>query len=97
MPSFDPNRPWRQLYGSKWNRLRLRFLDKHPLCIRCLELGRTEAATVVDHIQDHKGNLTLFWSQTNWQPLCVLHHNSWKRRGSPAAVDAEGYPKDGSW
>jgi len=97
MPSFDPNRPWRHLYGSKWDRLRLRFLDKNPLCIRCLDLGRTEPATVVDHVVDHKGNLTLFWSQANWQALCKKCHDSWKRRGSPAAVDAEGYPKDGSW
>ncbi len=32
------------------------------------------AATDVDHIQPHRGDMTLFWDSSNWQPLCHRHH-----------------------
>lgn len=37
------------------------------------------AATVVDHVIPHKGDLGLFWDLTNWQPLCKLCHDSVKQ------------------
>jgi 5-methylcytosine-specific restriction protein A len=97
--SYDANRPWRHLYGRKWQRLSRRFLDKHPLCIRCTELGRVGAATVVDHIKPHKGDVLLFWDAGNWQALCKSHHDSWKQNleiHGPGA-DSEGYRIDGKW
>lgn len=99
MPSYDANRPWRHLYGRKWDKARLRFLDKHPLCYRCLELGRTEPATVVDHHTPHKGSLALFWDRGNWRALCKRCHDSWKQRVENGQVqcDSAGYPVDGSW
>ena len=33
------------------------------------------AATIVDHIVPHKGDLALFYDQTNWQSLCKRHHD----------------------
>lgn len=33
----------------------------NPVCAKC---GRL--ATVVDHIQAHKGNVGLFWGTKNW-------------------------------
>jgi 5-methylcytosine-specific restriction endonuclease McrA len=30
---------------------------------------------VVDHIQPHKGDETLFWDENNWQPLCRQCHD----------------------
>lgn len=101
MPAFDPNRPWRHLYGAKWQRRRLRFLGKHPLCAMCANAGRIVPATVVDHRQPHKGDLALFWNEVNWQALCKTHHDSNKQaeeRGNArhqAGVD--GYPIDGGW
>jgi 5-methylcytosine-specific restriction protein A len=99
VPSYDANRPWRHLYGRKWQRLSRRFLDKHPLCVRCAELGRVGAAAVVDHIKAHKGDAVLFWDVGNWQPLCEQHHNSWKQmlENAPAQCGADGYPSDGAW
>jgi 5-methylcytosine-specific restriction protein A len=31
-------------------------------------------ATVVDHIQPHKGDYVKFWDVLNWQPLCRACH-----------------------
>jgi len=62
-------------YTSKWERERKRYLDEHPLCVHCEAEGRVEAATVVDHIVPHRGDLKLFWRRSNWQALCTTHHN----------------------
>lgn len=64
-----------RLYGRKWKAARLEFLRTHPLCVHCLAKGITTAATVVDHIQPHKGDLKRFWSRRNWQPLCKPCHD----------------------
>ena len=68
-------------YDSKWRVARKRYLQQHPLCVKCLEEGRAVAATVVDHIIPHRGNESLFWDQRNWQPLCTPHHNEKTGRG----------------
>lgn len=77
-------------YTSTWAKARAGYLAKHPLCVHCLEEGRAVAASVVDHIINHKlkaaldsGDAaaitkakTLFWaSESNWQPLCKTHHD----------------------
>ena len=69
------NKEWQHLYGSRWQRARLKFLKLNPLCAECLAHGVTNRATVVDHMQAHKGDLKLFWDTNNWQSLCVTHHN----------------------
>lgn len=61
-------------YGRRWQKARIGFLTKHPLCIMCLAKGRSEPATVVDHIKPHKGDMTLFWDRSNWQPVCTVCH-----------------------
>jgi hypothetical protein len=33
-------------------------------------------AEVIDHRIPHRGNLTLFWDRSNWDPLCVACHNA---------------------
>lgn len=57
-------------YGGKWRNARVRFLSKHPLCVKCREKGKLTPATVVDHIVPHRGDPVLFWDENNWQPLC---------------------------
>lgn len=56
------------------------------------------AATVVDHKIPHKGDSTLFWSQSNWQGLCDTHHSSTKqseeRRGVMLGATTSGDPLD---
>ena len=62
-------------YTYRWEQARILFLREHPLCAECLRNGRVAAATVVDHIVDHKGDHDRFWNQDNWQSLCVECHN----------------------
>lgn len=62
-------------YDSKWRRARESYLREHPLCVDCRKRGFIEAATVVDHITPHKGDQKLFWSRSNWQPLCKQCHD----------------------
>lgn len=57
-------------YDRKWDYARKEYLKQHPLCVMC---GRP--ATEVDHIQPHKGNMTLFWNRNNWQSLCHSCHS----------------------
>lgn len=56
------------------------------------------AATVVDHIVPHGGDLKLFWDVKNWQPLCKKCHDSMKQRleksGSLTGCDVNGMPLD---
>lgn len=37
-------------YGGRWQRLRRAYLRRHPLCVHCLQAGRTEPAVDVHHI-----------------------------------------------
>ncbi len=67
-------------YGYKWQKARLGFLRSHPLCRYCERTGLVTAATVVDHIEPHRGNQTLFWDKNNWQSLCATHHSRDKQR-----------------
>lgn len=68
-------------YDHKWRKARERYLRAHPLCVFCESKGHVTAATVVDHIVPHNGNMKLFWdSENNWQGLCYHHHNSDKQR-----------------
>ena len=62
-------------YDAKWRKARARFLRDNPLCKDCLDVGKVIAATVVDHITPHRGNVVLFWDEKNWQGLCSTCHS----------------------
>lgn len=62
-------------YGSQWRTARARFLRSHPLCAECMKHGNLTPATVVDHIIPHRGDMKLFWDESNWQALCESCHN----------------------
>jgi 5-methylcytosine-specific restriction protein A len=80
------SRPFKYLYNSsRWQSSRKLFLQKHPLCEECMKEAFVTPATIVDHIEPHVGNLTLFWDETNWQALCKHHH------------DTKTAKKDGRW
>ncbi|WP_353647022.1 HNH endonuclease signature motif containing protein [Mesorhizobium sp. WSM2240] len=74
---FDQQRPSARQrgYDSKWDKERAAYLKAHPRCVRC-----PSPATVVDHVTPHKGDRRLFWSRSNWQPLCTPCHSSGKQR-----------------
>jgi len=98
-----------RIYGSRWDKARLRFLQQHPLCAMCEQQGRVTAATVVDHIKPHKlkdalngGDSNaiskaqkLFWDTKNWQGLCTSHHSSTKQRIEKRGVQI-GCSEDGT-
>jgi 5-methylcytosine-specific restriction enzyme A len=75
---FDATRPTacQRGYNGTWAQARKLFLKANPMCARP---GCKHPATVVDHIQAHKGNMKLFWNRANWQSLCAHHHNAWKQ------------------
>lgn len=79
-PDYRPSASQRG-YGGRWQRLRANYLARHPLCEECLNEGRTVMATVVDHIDPHRGDKELFYNEDNWQSLCTRHHNSKTGKG----------------
>src|SRR5689334_18511643 len=83
----------------RWRKERLQHLAHEPFCRMCAAAGRQTAAVVVDHIQPHRGNLTLFWDRSNWMSLCRIHANVEKQRieagGKPRTpVGLDGWPLD---
>ena len=76
-------------YNFRWNKARAAFLSEHPLCQDCERRGLLIAATVVDHIQPHRGDYAVFWDQDNWQPLCATCHG----RKTIAEVNARNAKK----
>lgn len=84
---LHPDRPSaaKRGYGSKWQRVSKAYLRKHPLCVKCMSEGRYVPATVVDHIQAHRGDETLMWNQDNWQALCKPCHDrkTWSEDRNP--------------
>lgn len=73
---FDRTRPSARErgYDAKWEKARAEYLKANPLC-------RFDGApaTTVDHIKPHRGDMRLFWSRSNWQPLCTSCHSSIKQ------------------
>lgn len=87
---------WHFLYNRKaWKELRLEHLTKNPLCVFCQREGRLAPATVVDHIQAHKGNLELFFDPDNLQSLCKLHHDASKQKAEIKQINCIGCDENG--
>lgn len=73
---------------SRYQRLRAEFLFRHPLCVGCLEAGRTTAAAEVDHIVEaHVIGPKRFFESANWRGLCKPchreRHSGPRKRVSP--------------
>lgn len=62
-------------YGYRWQQAREGYLRSHPLCANHERKGEVVPATVVDHIIPHRGDMSLFWERSNWQPLCKPCHD----------------------
>lgn len=67
-------------YNYEWQQARLVHLNDNPLCVYCDREGRVSAASVVDHIIPHRGDMVLFWDRSNWQSLCKPCHDIVKKR-----------------
>lgn len=85
-------------YGYKWQKARVAFLNAQPLCEFHKARGQVVAATVVDHKQPHRGDLSLFWNRNNWQALCKPCHDRVKqtleKSGRTLGCDQHGIPLD---
>lgn len=87
------------LYNTaNWQRLRERQLRLQPCCVLCRQVGRIEPATVVDHVEAHRGNPELFFAAENLQSLCKTCHDavkqSFEKTGRLRGSDLEGIPLD---
>lgn len=94
----DARSEWtHRLYGTRWQKARLSFLSRSPLCVDCKDRGLIKTATVVDHVKPHKGDIGLFWDVDNWQPLCVsCHTRKTAREGGPKSLQSGGRKNDGT-
>lgn len=85
-------------YTYQWQQSSKLFLEHNPLCKLCLQRGVVSAATLVDHVIPHKGDMTLFWCVDNWQALCNDCHNTEKKEietlGFSTSVGLDGWPMD---
>jgi 5-methylcytosine-specific restriction protein A len=64
-------------YGSRWQRFRLWFLMRHPLCVQCQAEGRLTPATDVDHVTPTQGRHdSAHYDPDALQALCHAHHSA---------------------
>jgi len=60
-------------YGSKWKKIRARYVKAHPLCERCLAEGRITPVEEVHHILPvNRGGTN---DENNLMSLCRSCHN----------------------
>ncbi|MHA7342488.1 HNH endonuclease [Burkholderia pseudomallei] len=64
-------------YTHRWRKAREHYLRLHPLCecAECRAAGHITPAQVVDHIIPHRGDMRLFWDQSNWQAMSKRCHD----------------------
>jgi 5-methylcytosine-specific restriction endonuclease McrA len=90
--------PWREWYGlGRWRNRRKVQLQEHPLCAFCLKRGLVVPATIVDHVEPHRGDWNKFVLGAV-QSLCSHCHESTKKeieqRGFARDVGLDGWPID---
>ena len=75
-------RPWSRLYDSaRWRRLSARVRSRQPVCESCKAAGHTPRPTrVTDHVIPHRGDLQLFYAESNLRAMCAECHNEKSRR-----------------
>lgn len=68
-------------YNYRWQKVRKMYLRENPLCVECLRVGIITPATVVDHINPHRGDQDKLWDSDNLQSLCESCHNRKTAKG----------------
>jgi 5-methylcytosine-specific restriction endonuclease McrA len=69
--TFNGRKHIDDMYDSKWESYRQRFLKFNSECYAC-----GKPAVVVDHLKPHQGDVKLFKKLDNHIPLCVVCHNT---------------------
>lgn len=91
---------YHRLYRTaRWRQLRQQILVKfNYTCQLCRKLCLEKGTAHVDHREPHKGNLELFWAESNLTVLCLRCHSgpkqSEEKRGYSSMIDASGWPVD---
>lgn len=67
-------------YDNRWRKAARTFLQRHPLCLGCEAAGIVTEATLVDHVEPHRGEQGRFWNSDYWQSSCQWHHDVVKQR-----------------
>ena len=98
MAASDHRNSWNPWYGSaRWKRLRTRQLLDYPVCAICADRGLVCAATIVDHVEPHRGDWNRF-VLGKLQSLCKPCHDGIKRmieeRGYSTEIGLDGWPTD---
>ena len=95
-----PSRPkGSRLYDDpRWRKRRKGYLQRNPLCALCLEMDRLTPATIVDHVEPHRGDPVKFWDERNWQSACKPCHDGAKQQleksGGLRGSSTDGVPLD---
>lgn len=95
----DSNFKHDRLYDNRrWRTSSKLYLGAHPMCVPCSLLGYDTPAIIVHHKIEHKGNLELFWSESNWEPVCASCHSGHIRvgehHGYSQSAGVDGLPTD---
>src|SRR5688572_18373703 len=84
------DRPWRKWYSLRiWQDIRTAQLTREPLCQRCKPRCEIVPATVVHHVEPHRGDWTRFVSGP-FESLCSDCHDREAQAEERAARDGEG-------
>ena len=68
---------YKHLYDWKWRKYSKQYRVENPLCVceECKERVVPLPSEVVDHIISHRGNIALFWDETNHQAMAKVCHD----------------------
>jgi 5-methylcytosine-specific restriction protein A len=98
MSARDHPNAWHAWYDTaRWQRLRAHQLLERPLCAICARKGLVQLATIVDHVEPHRGDWMKFCT-SKLQSLCKPCHDGEKRtvevRGYSTEIGLDGWPTD---
>ncbi|WP_210330832.1 HNH endonuclease [Mesorhizobium sp. NBSH29] len=90
----DTGGPWRAWYKTaRWQKLRWRVLVRDLFTCQMTGCGRIEhdsSQLVADHIKAHRGDVDLFWDETNLQCLCKRCHDKGKQQAEQSTLQTRG-------
>lgn len=73
--------PLRHLYSTvRWQRLKRRVHVRDAYQCQMESCGAVTPRPIADHRIPHRGDLALFWDETNVQTLCKPCHDGRKQR-----------------